>query len=592
MNRKMGNHTTSIIVGIDLGTTNSVVSYLGADKNPVTLEVDGSKLLPSVVSLTENGFIVGQTAKNMLILEPSKTVASVKRKIGQDITLPIGDKQLRPEEISALVLKKIKQTVCRHFGLKESESLRAVVTVPAYFTEEQRDATKQAAELAGLKLERIINEPTSAALAFGLSQMDEAVYAIYDFGGGTFDVSVIESNAGLVEVLATTGNNHLGGDDLDEMLSKWIWNAFLEKNKLPYNTVCTANEKARLTSIAERTKIRLSSEPSVEIQESFFAHIKGISYHLETTVDRSVFENLILTKVQETIEHLEKAVKDANLTFEDLDGIILVGGSSRIPLISKMIEEQLGIVPVLIDLPDEAVAHGAAIQGAIIDGLDIDTILVDITPHSLGVAAADQGMFMEMISLNQMDLDPNEIGDKFLRASPIIAKNTPVPTKRSEQYSSFVPFQKKYELKVYQGEQHMFKDNRQIGETFLEVANPVEHGLVDITFALDINGLLEVTAAEATTGERVQVTFKSSRGKKMRESKANELQIVQVTKDTDHTLLTRSEVLIAENRLNGEDKAELQTLSDKFRQALAENTSNIATIETELLDLLYFLENN
>jgi molecular chaperone DnaK len=590
MNRKMGNHTTSIIVGIDLGTTNSVVSYLGADKNPVTLEVDGSKLLPSVVSLTENGFIVGQTAKNMLILEPSKTIASVKRKIGQDITLPIGDKQLRPEEISALVLKKIKQTVCRHFGLNESESLRAVVTVPAYFTEEQRDATKQAAELAGLKLERIINEPTSAALAFGLSQMDEAVYAIYDFGGGTFDVSVIESNAGLVEVLATTGNNHLGGDDLDEMLSKWIWNAFLEKNKLPHNTVFTANEKARLTSIAERTKIRLSSESSVEIQESFFANIKGISYHLEATVERSVFEKLILAKVQETIEHLEKAVKDANLTFDALNGIILVGGSSRIPLISKMIEEQLGIVPVLIDLPDEAVAHGAAIQGAIIDGLDIDTILVDITPHSLGVAAADQGMFMEMMRLNQMD--PDEIGDKLLRASPIIAKNTPVPTKRSEQYSSFVPFQKKYELKVYQGEKTMFADNRQIGETFLEIANPAEHGIVDITFALDINGLLEVTAVEATTNERVQVTFKSSRGKKMRENKVNELQIVQVAKDTDHTLLTRSEVLIAEGCLNGEDQAELQTLSDKFKQALAENASNIASIETELLDLLYFLENN
>jgi molecular chaperone DnaK len=409
----------SIIVGIDLGTTNSVVSYIGADKNPVTLEVDGSKLLPSVVSLTEQGFIVGQTAKNMLVLEPNKTIASVKRKMGQDVVLSIGKQQLRPEEISALVLKKIKQAVHKHFGLNDSELLRAVVTVPAYFTEEQRDATKQAAELAGLKLERIINEPTAAALAFGLSQMDEAVYAIYDFGGGTFDVSVIESNDGLVEVLASTGNNHLGGDDLDELLAHFIWQSFLKTNKLPVNTVVSPQEQARLTRIAERTKIRLSSEPTVNIQESFFANIKGMSYHLDVIVERTEFEDLIMPKVLETIEHLEKAVKEAQLSFDDLDGIILVGGSSRIPLISKQIEEKLEIIPLLIDLPDEAVSHGAAIQGAIIDGIDIDTILVDITPHSLGIAAADtdlmESMFEEMLGKRN---NP----DRMLKAVPIIPK--------------------------------------------------------------------------------------------------------------------------------------------------------------------------
>jgi molecular chaperone DnaK len=579
----------SVIVGIDLGTTNSVVSYIGSDKNPVTLEVDGSKLLPSVVSLTEQGFIVGQTAKNMLVLEPSKTIASVKRKMGQDVSLPIGNQQLRPEEISALVLKKIKQAVNKQFGLKESELLRAVVTVPAYFTEEQRDATKQAAELAGLKLERIINEPTAAALAFGLSQMDEAVYAIYDFGGGTFDVSVIESNDGLVEVLASTGNNHLGGDDLDAALANFIWESFLKTNKLPVNTTVSSQEQARLTRIAERTKIRLSSENAVPIQESFFAHIKGMSYHLEVTVDRMDFEDLIRSKVLETIVHLEKAVKEANLTFDDLDGIILVGGSSRIPLISKQIEEKLDIVPLLIDLPDEAVSHGAAIQGAIIDGVDIDTILVDITPHSLGIAAADPSS-MENMFENMFGQRGNP--DRMLKAVPIIPKNTPVPTKRSERFSAVVPFQKKYQLQIFQGENKMFSDNKQIGETYLELEHPVEDGHVDVSFALDINGLLHVTAVEMTTRETVAVTVKSSRGKKVRENRSQNLQVVTATHSTDHTLLNRADSLLNNRTLNEEDKSELTALATRFKEALTAEASNIDSIETELLDLLYYLENN
>lgn len=579
----------SPIVGIDLGTTNSVVSYIGADKNPVTLEVDGSKLLPSVVSLTDQGFIVGQTAKNMLVLEPQKTIASVKRKMGQDVLLPIGNHQLRPEEISALVLKKIKQSVHKHFGLNDSELLRAVVTVPAYFTEEQRDATKQAAELAGLQLERIINEPTAAALAFGLSQMDEAVYAIYDFGGGTFDVSVIESNDGLVEVLASTGNNHLGGDDLDAALANFIWESFLKNNKLPVNTVVSPQEQARLTRIAERTKIRLSSEKTVTIQESFFANLKGMSYHLDVIVERTDFEDLIMPKVLETIVHLEKAVKEAQLTFDDLDGIILVGGSSRIPLIYKQIEEKLNIVPLLIDLPDEAVAHGAAIQGAIIDGVDIDTILVDITPHSLGIAAADtslmENMFKEM-------LGGRGNPDKMLKAIPIIPKNTPVPTKRTERFSAVMPFQKKYQLQIFQGENKMFVDNKQIGETYLDIEHPVEEGNIEVVFALDINGLLHVTAVELTTQETVVVTVKSSRGKKVRENRSQSLQVVTATHLTDHTLLNRADALLNNPDLNEEDKSELTALAIRFKAALSHEASDAGAIETELLDLLYYLENN
>lgn len=578
-----------LIVGIDLGTTNSVVSYLTDDKIPITLEIDSAKLLPSVVSLTDNGFIVGQTAKNMLVLEPTKTIASIKRKMGQDITFSIGSHNMRPEEISGLILKKIKQTVTEAFSLNENDLLRAVVTVPAYFTEEQRNATKQAAELAGLKVERIINEPTAAALAFGLSQMDEAVYAIYDFGGGTFDVSIIESNDGLIEVLASTGNNNLGGDDLDNLLSDFIWSAFLKSNKLSIDTPCSANEKARLIRIAERTKIQLSDTPSVSIQESFFAHIKGINYHLETIINRADFENLILSKVNETIEHLEKAVKEADISFDKLDGIILVGGSSRIPLIAQAIEEQLKVVPILIDLPDEAVAHGAAIQGAIIDGVDIDTILVDITPHSLGIAVSDRNDMMEDM-MAMFRLGGNL--DRSLKAVPIISKNTPIPTKRSDRFFSSTPFQEKYHLKIFQGENPLFDDNKNIGETFLEIENPVENGTVDVTFALDINGLLNVTAIEATTGETVQVVFESSRGKKIREDRLKDLHIASDLTESDHTLLRRSENLLSDNQLNEEDKAELETLSNRFKIALSENTPSVSSLETELLDLLYYLENN
>lgn len=315
------------IIGIDLGTTNSVVSVL-KNKRPETLLVDGEKLLPSVVSLTHDGFIVGKVAKNMAILEPERTVASIKRKMGQDIEIPIGDKWMRPEEISALILQKIRQTALAHYGLPADGELRAVVTVPAYFTEEQRAATKQAAELAHLQVERIIKKPTAAALAFGMSQMEEATYVVYDFGGGTFDVSVIESNDGLVEVLSTTGNNMLGGDDLDHLLADHLWGKFLASNGLPASLTPGRKENARLLRIAEQTKIRLSTEPEVEVQESFFFKLDDVSYHLEQHVQQFRFEELIREKVQKTISLVRQAVKDAKLDLDDLDGILLVGGTA------------------------------------------------------------------------------------------------------------------------------------------------------------------------------------------------------------------------------------------------------------------------
>jgi molecular chaperone DnaK len=577
----------NIIVGIDLGTTNSVVAIMDADKNVKTLTVEGNKLLPSVVSLTDDGFIVGQTAKNMALLEPEKTVASIKRKMGKDIVVAIGDKKMRPEEISALVLKKIKQTVVKQFGLAENAPLRAVVTVPAYFTEEQRDATKQAADLAGLQVERIINEPTAAALAFGLSQMDEAVYAIYDFGGGTFDVSIIESNNGMVEVLATTGDNNLGGDDLDMLLADFLWAKFLTNNKLGTQVPRSSKENARLIRLSENTKIKLSEEDSVAIEESFFANVKGINYHLETTVTRAEFEKLIYEKVEETVVHLENAIKDAKLDADDLSGIVLVGGSSRIPLVQQLIENQLFIAPTLIDLPDEAVAHGAAIQGAIIDNVDIDTILVDITPHSLGVAVRDDEMFSYQNMLR--GIAPEDL----LSAGMIIPKNTPIPTKRTRMFGSSSAHQEKYHLQVYQGEDPLYKKNRAIGDTYLEVENPPEHGEIEVTFSLDINGLLRVTAFETTTQKMIQVEFKSSRGKKIKENQLASLHIVEDTDDSsDHPLIKRAENLVADADINEEDQAELKQLITRFKNALHMGDESAEEIENELLELIYFIEQN
>lgn len=568
-----------IIVGIDLGTTNSVVSVLD-NHVPKTISIDNAKLLPSVVSLTDKGFIVGQAAKNMAILEPENTIASVKRKMGQGIELQIGNKKMKPEEVSAVILRKIKDTVDREFNL-DGKALRAVVTVPAYFTEEQREATKQSAELANLKVERIINEPTAAGLAFGLSNMHEAVYAIYDLGGGTFDVSIIESNEGLVEVLATTGNNMLGGDDFDKSLAAFIWEKFTGENNLK-NYKPSDKENARLLRIAEKTKIELSSAETVQIQENFFLKVNDKAFHLETTVSREELEALIQGSITETVELLENAIDDANLDVDELDGIILVGGSSRIPLVSRLIEERTGVAPSLIDLPDEAVSHGATIQGAIIDHEDIDTVLVDITPHSLGIAVLDPSEEMNFMSF--LSENGPELG-----TSVLIPKNTPVPVKKTERYNAVTPFQEGYEIKVCQGEHEHFADNKMIGETYLKVENPIEHGSIEVSFQLDINGILEVTAVETTTGEKVKAEFKSSRGKKIKKSKSEEALIS--LDEASLNLVNRAEKLLVKEKLNKDDEEELNVLLKKFKAQRASGEDEAASqTETELLDLLYYLE--
>lgn len=580
------------IIGIDLGTTNSVASVLEG-KSPVTILIDHAKLLPSAVSLTKEGFIVGQTAKNILILEPEKTVMSIKRKIGQDITLRVGDKKMRPEEITAIILKKIRDAAIEHLQLDASQQLRVVITVPAYFTEEQRAATKQAAELAELQVERIINEPTAAALAYGMSSLDEAVYAIYDFGGGTFDISIVESNDGLVEVLATKGDNQLGGDDLDHLLMEYIWEKFKSINKLG-NIKWSPKEEARLWRIAEQTKIKLSSEMEVDVQESFFLKHKDLNLHLDLTVKRTDFENLIKKHIEQTVTLLKTAIKDAQLRSSEIDGVILVGGSSRIPLIKTTIEEQLNIDTDLIHSPDEAVSHGATIQGAIIDKKDIDTILIDITPHSLGVAVADDSFYHTLSNQIMQSGQPDTDIDKNLGLGVLIKKNTPIPVRKTKMFSSSVSFQEIYEIKIAQGENDRFGDNKEIGVSNLKVKDPVEHGKIEVTFDLDINGLLKLSAIEVNTNEVVSAEFQSSKGIKGQKSKlvkTNNLTVV--SQKTENTLLSRAKNLLEQDALSSEDKADLKTLIQQYEtQNQAQEHDAMKATESELLDLLYFLENN
>lgn len=581
------------IIGIDLGTTNSVASML-VDKLPVTILIDHAKLLPSAISLTDNGFIVGQTAKNILILEPEKTVMSIKRKIGQDITLTVGDKKMKPEEITAVILKKIRDAAIDHLKLDPKEPLRVVITVPAYFTEEQRSATKQAAELADLQVERIINEPTAAALAYGMSSLDEAIYAIYDFGGGTFDVSIVESNDGLVEVLATQGDNQLGGDDLDRLLMEHIWEKFKSINKLS-NINWSQKEEARLWRIAEQTKIKLSSEAEVAIQESFFLKHKDLNLHLDLTVKRADFEKLIEKHIEKTIALLQETIKDAKLRNTEIDGIVLVGGSSRIPMIKASIEEKLNIDASLIDLPDEAVSHGATIQGAIIDKKEVDTVLIDITPHSLGVAVVDElfelKMMERIMQFGKPDLDDK---DKNLGTGVLIKKNSPIPVRKTELFSSSGPFQKAYEIKVFQGEDNRYGNNKEIGVSLLKVKEPVEHGEVEVSFDLDINGILKLSAKEINTGEIISAEFQGSKARKIQKSKLKQdSDLSVVSQEAENTILTRAKDLLQKEALSYEDKCDLEELVLKYEQhEQAQEHDAIKATETELLDLLYFLESN
>ena len=485
------------IIGIDLGTTNSVLAVI-QDGMPVLLPVNGDRLLPSVVGIAPNGeVVVGTPARNQWVVAPERTVRSIKRKMGKAETVGMAGTTYTPQEISAFILKEIREAAQAVLG---EGARRAVITVPAYFTETQRQATLEAGEIAGLIVERIINEPTASALAYGygLAGDQHLKVLVYDLGGGTFDVSIIELHSGVVDVLATAGDNYLGGDDFDERLATKLADEFAEEHHIDLREHHQA--WARLLRAAEEAKIELSSAPYAEIKLEYITQDrKDHPLHIQREVARSEFEELIADMLGRTIALVRRALVDAHLSPDEIERVLLVGGSTRIPAVWELIVSQMGQEPHIEIDPDAAVALGAAVQAGIIAGEEIDAILVDVTPYSLGIETAQIGYGGRLHA------------DLF---TPLVRRNTTVPVQKSQVFTTMFPGQEQIHINVYQGENPAASQNVLLGDFMVEDLKPNRpDGLSDVTvnFQLDVNGILDVTVVERKSGKRVSERLKASR---------------------------------------------------------------------------------
>ncbi|MGB9614079.1 MAG: molecular chaperone DnaK [Fervidobacterium sp.] len=469
------------VVGIDLGTTNSVIAWMKPDGSvEVIPNAEGSRTTPSIVSFTKTGeILVGEPAKRQLILNSDRTIKSIKRKMGSDYKVRIDDKEYTPQEISAYILKKLKKDAEEYLG---GEIKKAVITCPAYFNDAQRQATKEAGIIAGLEVLRIINEPTAAALAYGLDKMEgERKVLVYDLGGGTFDVSILEIGGGVIQVIATSGNNHLGGDDFDQRIIDYL----AEEFKKQYGVDLRNDKQAlqRLRDAAEKAKIELSSKFETDISLPYITATAEGPLHLEMKLTRAMFESLTRDLVEKTREPVERALNDAKLTPQDIDEIILVGGMTRVPMVQKFIKDIFGKEPNKSVNPDEAVAIGAAIQAAILAGTegakDKDVVLVDVTPLTLGVEV--KGGLLE----------------------PIIPRNTTIPVKKSKVFTTAEDGQTSVEVRVYQGERAMARDNIFLGSFQLVGIPPAPRGVpqIEVTFDIDSDGIVHVSAKDLGTGK-------------------------------------------------------------------------------------------
>lgn len=483
----MNSAETETILGIDLGTTNSEVAVF-RDGAPVVLGDNGDLILPSVVGLdTEGKLLVGRPARNQSVLAPERTIRSIKRKMGQDVTVDLGDRKYTPQEISAIILRTLKERAERSLG---QQVRKAVITVPAYFTDLQREATREAGDLAGLEVVRIINEPTAAALTYDPvpDQMERLL--VYDLGGGTFDVSIVQIEQGVVEVLASHGDTQLGGDDFDQKLLDHVAEKFKTDHGIDLRD--SAVGRSRLLHAVEQAKITLSSEPFAIIEEEFIAEKDGVPLHLKMEIARPEYEDMIEPFLHRTLECVDKTLSDAGLPVNRIDKVVLVGGMTRTPMIQRLLEDRMG-QPVHAEVePDLCVAMGAAIQGGMIAGLDVGPVLVDITPHTLGIQVLGE-------------LNGYHSGDVF---SPIINRNTALPVKRSELYYTNHDEQHTVLISVYQGENADVRYNTKIGEVTIEGLAPVKAGNeIQVRFELDLNGILRVTATERATGLAKQATI-------------------------------------------------------------------------------------
>ena len=476
----------SKVIGIDLGTTNSVVAVMEGGEPTVITNTEGSRLTPSVVGFSKTGErLVGQLAKRQAVSNPENTISSIKRHMGENYTVDIQGKKYTPQEISAMILQKLKEDAESYLGEKVTQ---AVITVPAYFNDGQRQATKDAGKIAGLDVLRIVNEPTAAALAYGLDKGGDGKILVFDLGGGTFDVSILELGDGVFEVKATNGNTHLGGDDFDNKVMEWMISEFKKETGIDLSQDKMAEQ--RLKEAAEKAKIELSTVLSTNINLPFITADATGPKHLDLTLTRAKFNELTEDLVQATMEPTKKAIADSGFTIDEIDKIILVGGSSRIPAVQEAIKSILGKEPSKGVNPDECVAIGAAIQAGVLVGDVKDVLLLDVTPLSLGIET---------------------LGGVF---TTIIDRNTTIPTSGSQVFSTAVDNQPSVDVHVLQGEREMAADNKTLGRFELTGIPAAPRGVprIEVTFNIDANGIVNVSAKDLGTGKEQKITIKSSSG--------------------------------------------------------------------------------
>ena len=564
------------IIGIDLGTTNSCVSVMEGGEAVVIPNAEGHRTTPSVVAFSKTGErMVGQVAKRQAITNPDRTISSIKREMGSNYKVSIDGKNYTPQEISAMILQKLKADAEAYLGQTVTE---AVITVPAYFTDAQRQATKDAGKIAGLDVKRIINEPTAAALAYGLDKETDQKIMVYDLGGGTFDVSVLEIGDGVIEVLATAGNNRLGGDDFDQCITKYLVDEFKKTEGIDLSTDRVAMQ--RLREAAEKAKIELSGVTTSNINLPYITADATGPKHLDVTLSRAKFNELTAHLVEKTAGPVRQAISDAGISASELTKVLLVGGSSRVPAVQEMVKKLTGKDGFKGINPDECVADGAAIQGGVLGGDVEGILLLDVTPLSLGIET---------------------LGGVCTK---LIERNTTIPTKKSQIFSTAADNQTSVEVHVLQGEREFAKDNKTLGMFHLDGIMPARRGVpqIEVTFDIDSNGIVHVSAKDLGTGkeQHISITASSNMSKEDIDKAVKEAEqfaaedkkkreAVDLRNNADQ-MVYQTEKLLSENgdKFSDDDKSALNTKLDALKEALkGDNTDAIKSAEEDLTNKFY-----